>query len=228
MKLVKSRLRDRFTIPAVLVGSATIVAAVVFAAPASTGSAGDNALKLSVVATTKGPLTACPPPYTTCDPNSTVRYFLYVENKRPLLNPPSYPPSTGGPKGRPAIKGAFVMSSVDISYLVNGVVHPAWQGVTPPPNISTDGPRRAWAGDWPSTATCPGTPPWFTDSTDPCTIVGAPAILPGEKTVAFFMGWAHATEEPNGTYVFRFTLHGTVDGQPVDLAADSPSIVMTN
>jgi hypothetical protein len=224
MKLVKSRLRGRFTIPAVLVVSATIVAAVVFAAAASTGSAGDNGLKLNVVATAKGPLTPCSPPYTTCDPNSTVRYFLYVENKRPLLNPPS----TGGPNGRPAIKGAFVMSSVDVSYLVNGVLYPGWQGLKPPPNISNDGPGRGWSGNWPSTATCPGTPPWFGDSTDPCNIVGAPAILPGERTAAFFMGWAHGTGELNGTYVFRFTLHGTVDGQPLDLTADSPAIVMTN
>jgi hypothetical protein len=224
MKLVKSRLRDRFTIPAALVGSATIVAALIFAAAASTGSAGDNALKLSVVPTTKGPLTACPPSYTTCDPSSTVRYFLYVENKRPLLNPPS----TSVARGRPGVKGAFVMSSVDTTILANGAAYSGWQGLTPPPNISSDGPGRGWAADWPSTATCPGTPPWLNDSTDPCTIVIAPAILPGEKTVAFFMGWAHGTGEPNGTYVFRFTIHGTVDGQPVDLTADSPSIVMTS
>jgi hypothetical protein len=224
MKLVRSRLRGRFTIPAVLVVSATIVAAVVFAAAASTGSAGDNGLKLNVVATTKGPLRPCPPPFTTCDPNSTVRYFLYVENKRPLLNPPS----TGTVRGRPGIKGAFVMSSVDTTILVNGAAYSGWQGLTPPPNISSDGPGRGWAADWPSTATCPGTPPWFNDSADPCTVVIAPAILPGEKTVAFFMGWAHGTGEPNGTYVFRFTLHGTIDGQPVDLTADSASIVMTS
>jgi hypothetical protein len=220
MKVVKRQLNHRRARLASLVGIGVIVAALVFAAAAGRGSASDNSLKLTVVATNKGPLTTCSPDCSV--PKSAVRYFLYVDNKRPLLT---------GAGTRATQAGAFVMRSVDWTYSVDGVAYgPAGPTLIAPPNIvetsTTTG--RAWSGTWPSTVTCPGTPPWFTDSTDPCNIVEPPAIIPGEKTVAFHIGWGHGVGEPNGTYVFRFTIHGTLDGQPVDLTADSPSIVMTD
>jgi hypothetical protein len=61
----------------------------------------------------------------------------------------------------------------------------------------------------------------------PCTVVGSPAVLPGENTAVVYLGWIHATGEANGTYVFKFTIHGTLNGTPVDLRASSPPIVMT-
>jgi hypothetical protein len=39
--------------------------------------------------------------------------------------------------------------------------------------------------------------------------------------------WFHGSDEPTGSYVFRFTLHGTLNGAPVDLTASSKSIQMT-
>jgi hypothetical protein len=62
----------------------------------------------------------------------------------------------------------------------------------------------------------------------PCGLVGSPAILPGENTAAVYTGWIHAVGEPNGKYVFRYTVHGTLNGTPVDLTASSPPIVMTD
>jgi transposase len=34
----------------------------------------------------------------------------------------------------------------------------------------------------------------------------------GENTSILYTGWAHWNAEPNGTYVFRFTIHGTLNG----------------
>jgi hypothetical protein len=62
----------------------------------------------------------------------------------------------------------------------------------------------------------------------PCNIVGSPAVDPGEITAIYHRGWAHGNAEPNGTYVFRYTVHGTLNGTPVDLTASSPPILMTD
>jgi hypothetical protein len=67
----------------------------------------------------------------------------------------------------------------------------------------------------------PGTPP-------PCTVIGKPAVIPGENTVVLFPGWIHGPGEPNGTYVFKYTVHGTQNGTPVDLTATTPPIAMTD
>jgi hypothetical protein len=221
MKVVKRQLKNRRARAAGLAALGMIVAALVFATATSRGNASENGLKLTVVATTKGPLTACQPS-SDCSsaiavPESVVGHFLYVENKRPLLHPPATSPARTG------VRGAFVVSSVESRPFVDGVP----QGLftySPPSNIVHSFDRRA-AGLWPSTVTCPPAPE---GSTDPCNDVKPPAILPGERTVAFFIGWAHLAGEPNGTLVIRFTIHGTLDGAPVELTADSPSIVMTN
>jgi hypothetical protein len=62
----------------------------------------------------------------------------------------------------------------------------------------------------------------------PCNGVRSPAVLPGEKTSVLYTGWGHAAGEPNGKYVFRFTVHGTIDGVPVDLTTSTPPIKMTD
>lgn len=222
MKVVKRGFTDRFVLTSGLASIAVSVAVLVSATVARSGHAGDNGLKLTVVATNKGPLRACPPS-SDCSsvnaaPKSGVSYFLYVENKRPLLHPPA---STGT---RTGVHGAFVVSSVDSRPFINGVP----QGLntySPPSNIVHSFDRQA-AGVWPSTVTCPSAPE---GSTDPCNgEVKPPAILPGERAVAFFIGWLHVAGEPNGTLVIRFTIHGALDGQSVDITADSPSILMTD
>ena len=86
----------------------------------------------------------------------------------------------------------------------------------PPPNPDF----QNASGRWPVTASCPPEGP-------PCNVVGSPAVIPGEEAEVFWINWFHATFEPNGTYVFKFTIHGTLNGTPVDLSASSPPIVMT-
>jgi hypothetical protein len=145
-----------------------------------------------------------------------VRYFLYVENKNPLS--PLINSQLTNSLTRSNLPGAFVLSSVDQTVFLNGELMFTARWLPPPDNA---GYGRVRSGRWPSTVTCPESP------TDPCN-VSSPAILPGEKTVAFIPQWVQGTDDPTGTYVFRFTVHGTLDGAPVDLTADSPPIVTTH
>jgi len=46
----------------------------------------------------------------------------------------------------------------------------------------------------------------------------------GIPSVIVFEGWFHGQSDPNGTLVMRFTIHGTLNGTPVDLTASSPPI----
>jgi len=62
----------------------------------------------------------------------------------------------------------------------------------------------------------------------PCDVVGNPAVLPGEDTAVLYYGWAHGSTEPNGTYVFKYTIHGTFNGTPTDLTTQSAPIQMTS
>ena len=39
-------------------------------------------------------------------------------------------------------------------------------------------------------------------------------------------GYVALRHEPNGTYVFRYTIHGTQNGAPVELTATTPPIEM--
>jgi hypothetical protein len=199
-------LRSRRLLLAVaLIGATAAAVTVPFAA--SSESSTHNRLSVDVVATNRGPLPACSD---TCTPENFVQNFIYIKNKNELTN-------EGG--RRDTLPNAFVVSSVDESIFVDGVQFGSTGTLVPPPNL-TD--RFGSAGRWPSTVTC-GQPP-----SPPCTVVTSPAILPGENTVIFWDGWFHGADEPNGTYVFRFTVHGTLNGTPVDLTASSPSILMTD
>jgi hypothetical protein len=186
-----------------------LVAAVTLAlgATASGSSDNNNHLVAHVVLTQHGPLPACSG--SDCTTANLVWEVIYVANDNPFSN------ESGTRATRP---NSFVVSSIDETILIDGAVRS--QGtLTPPPNM-TD--RFASAGRWPSTVTC-GQPPVV-----PCSVVTEPAILPGENTAMFYEGWVHSRDEPNGLYVFRFTVHGTLNGEPVDLTASSPPIVMTN
>lgn len=220
MKVVKQQLRKWRAPIGSLAAIGAILAVLVFAAAAGTGSAGTGStLKMSVVATNKGPLTACSSA-ADCGPQSVVRYYLYVENKNPP--PPFERGTTPATTTRPALPGSFVVTSVDIAFSVDGGAYGGTGTYVPPPNISP-GNGRAWSGHWPSTVSCPDA-----TTTDPCAVVKSPAIVPGERAVAFYWAWGHVAGELNGTYVFRFIVHGTLDGAPVNLTGYSPSIVMTD
>ena len=141
--------------------------------------------------------------------NDAVWNYVYVVNA-------NRPTNTAG-TSRMTLPNAYVVEDVNQKVFVNGTLYSDFT-FHPPPNVEFS----SWAGRWPSTVTCPpGTPP-------PCTDVGRPAIIPGENTVALYPGWVHGSGEPNGTYVFRYTVHGTQNGAPVDLTAVTPPIEMTD
>jgi hypothetical protein len=115
------------------------------------------------------------------------------------------------------VPNAFVVSSVDETAFVNGVQ--VFQDTrVPPPNLTRN---FGSAGRFISTVTC-GQP-----ITLPCNTVTSPSVLPGEDTAVFFDGWNHVQGELDGTLVERFTVHGTLNGTPVDLTASSRPILLT-
>jgi hypothetical protein len=191
---------------AILVGA--IAAALVFI-PAAIESSSSNGLFAYVRAGTKGPLQACESNANNC----TVWHYIYVANLHQISN-------QAGGTTRETLPNSYVVSSVSENVFVNGAPYTPFDTTfTPPPSPSI----RSWAGHWPTTVTCqPSAPP------DPCNEIHSPAVIPGENTSILYAGWAHGADEPNGTYVFRFTIHGTLNGNPVDLTADSAPIQMTS
>ena len=203
-------MRFRFDVPrgiavAVLL---VVVALAVLVLPATAQGPPTEGLKLNVFANTRGPLSACDQAGS-CTPDTVVQHFLYVDNTNPVEH------LSGGGVNRAGVTNAFVVSSVEETIYVNGVQK--FDSVnTPPPDAN----YQPWSGHWPVSAACPGSGP-------PCNVVGPPAVLPGERTAVLYGGWAHGSDEPDGTYVFKFTVHGAVNGAPVDLVGTSPKIVMT-
>lgn len=201
----------------VVVVAAVFVAAVFTAvvvkddASSASGQAFTHGLVAYVAATNPGPL----PPCTgngDCTAANTVWHFIHIVNANQLTNR-----LTG--LNRATWPNSFAVSSIDEQIFVNGVDQTQFDFTeTPPPNAS---PVRSWSGHWPSTVTCPS------DGTA-CNVVLDPAVLPGENTTILYTGWIHGSTEPNGTYVFRYKIHGTLNGSPVDLTASSPPIEMTS
>ncbi len=191
---------------------AVVVAVALIFVPAAIESTSGNNLYAYAVQTTRGPLTACADP-DQCPLTSTVWHFIYVVNVNRLSN-------LNGATTRETLTNSYVVSSVDMHVFVNGVEWtPGAATFTPPPNAYV----RSWSGHWPSTVKCqPGAPP------DPCNEIHNPAVVPGEIASVLYTGWSHAVGEPNGTYVFRYTIHGTLNGAPVDLTASTPPISMTD
>jgi hypothetical protein len=189
---------------------ASIVAVVAIAVvPAASESSTESRLFAFVLPTTRGPLPACSPDGSDCTNANTVRNYIYIVNANHLAN-------LGGT--RATMQNAFVVGSVDSTVFANGVHLTDFDAtLTPPPNAFFG----SLSGNWPSTVTCPPSGP-------PCNVVGNPAVDPGENTTILHTNWAHASNEPNGSYVFKFTVHGTLNGTPVDLTASSPSILMTD
>lgn len=204
---MKLKLRaHRLVFGAALLAAAAAATLVVLPAGASPPG---NRLDAKVIVTNPGPVPACSQDGSDCTDANTVRYFIYVENGNALVN-------LGGTP-RANVHNAFVVSSIDQAVFIDGVQdHDFDFTYTPPPYPSF----QPSSGRWPVTASCPAEGP-------PCTVVGSPAVVPGEKTAVFYPAWSHGNAEPNGTYVFKFTIHGTLNGTPVDLRASSPPVVMT-
>lgn len=132
---------------------------------------------------------------------SVARHFVHV------INSNDFGP---GPLGtRQTIANAFVLDSVDLTTFFNGVQIGDRFTVAAPPD-STD-----FTGRWPTTVTGPAG----------SYVVGKPAIIPGENTVAFYVG--QPLELGSGKYVFEYTLQGTINGEAVELSAASPQIIAT-
>lgn len=186
---------------------ATALTAVLVAVPAVANTSGTH-LDAKVLATNPGPLTSCSG--SDCTPANTVRYYIRIENGNPLTNLSGFT--------RANVPNAFAINRIDQAVFVDGVQdHDFDFTYTPPPYPS----YPPYSGHWLVSASCSPEGP-------PCTDVGSPAVLPAEEASVFYMGWAHGNTEPNGTYVFTFTVHGTLNGTPVDLTASSPAIVMTS
>jgi hypothetical protein len=193
------------------------VSMIFFGAGAATRTAkaasASNGLFAYIAPTTRGPLPACLEDGSNCTPANTVWNFIHVVNSNRLT--PTVPFGTN----RGTVPNAFVVSSIDQRIFVNGVEVPTFaSSFTPAPNPT---PFRSWSGRWPSTVTCPS-------DGSACNVVGNPAVVPGENPAVLYAGWVHGDAEPNGTYVFKYTIHGTLNGNPVDLNASSPSIEMTS
>jgi hypothetical protein len=174
------------------------VALVLAVGATASGSGTGNRLFAYVVPANLGPVHV----------DQTVWNYIYVANA-------NRPTNTAG--SRMTLPNAFVVDDVNQKVFVDGALY-SDATFHPPPDVELPG----WAGRWVETVRCdPGGPP-------PCTSIGKPAVIPGENTVVLFPGWVHGPGEPNGTYVFRYTVHGTVNGAPADLTATTPPIEMVD
>jgi hypothetical protein len=167
-----------------------------------------NGLTSSIDVSTRGPLSVS-------GPNNTVWLFIYVSNRNTLTSA-----TDGQFNARDTLHNAFVPTSVDETIFVDGEQDGGVITWTPPPYPTPAG-LPGYAKRWTETVQCPSTGP-------PCNEVRSPAVVPGEKTAVLFVGWGHAAGELNGKYVFKFTVHGTLNGEPVDVSANSRPITMTD
>jgi hypothetical protein len=190
--------------------AALVATALVFVPPAFEVPT-KNSLHAYVIAGTKGPLVACHEDGSNCGTGAdTAWFYIYVANANGITN-------RAGGTNRVTLPNSYVVDRVDWRIFVNGVDR-FDDTFTPAPNPSI----RSWSGHWPSTVTC------ATPAPDPCTNVRQPAVIPGENTAVLYAGWSHGDAEPDGTYVFEFTVHGSLNGEPVDLVARSKPIEMTS
>jgi hypothetical protein len=199
----------RRPVAALCVTAVIAVAAVVLVAsgrgtPSARAGSLQNGLSAYVVATNHKPLPACSD---SCGPANTVWDYIHVVNGKHLVN------ESGT---RLTVRNAFVVDSIDESITVDGQQY-TQAHITPPPNITPPFPN--WSARWPATVVC--------DNGPPCTDVQNPAVVPGEDIAVFFAGWIHGAPDPNGTFVFTYVIHGSVNGKAVDLTAAAPPIKMT-
>jgi hypothetical protein len=165
--------------------------------------AGSNPITMHIVLSERGPLSV----------NGHTDVFAFIRNTDPRSQEDLLDGATGRVRNR--LTNAYVVSRIDVDIMANGRLAYHWY-FTPPPDSSVPD----FSGRWPMTVTCPGTPP-----SPPCNIVSDPAVLPGEELVIFYVGYAPDPSDPPGNYVFVFTAHGTVNGQPLDVTAQSSPLV---
>ena len=177
--------------------------------PAATESSTHDGLQASVESSNRGPLPACSG--SDCTTANATWNFVYVANKNDLTN-------ANGGTTRETLPNAFVVSGVEQTIFVDGQQVGSSYTFTPPPDVNFP---RSYSGHWPSTVKCPSSGP-------PCNEVHSPAVVPGEEAAVIYAGWQHEVGEPNGKYVFQYTVHGTLNGAPVDVTASSQPIFMTN
>ena len=201
-----------------VVGLAVVTAASILLLAAGPGSSlgAQGKVFVQAVPSNPGPLPPCPSGQNPCPLDSYEQIVLYTTNTYPLT---TWIDNSSGPDARARwhATNAFDVSSIDYTITVDG----AFSGsgtITPPPNGTFPSPG-AWDGHWPSTVRCPSGP-------SSCYVTGTPAVLPGETTAPLYFSWLHAEGEPTGKYVFTFTLHGTVNGNPVDVTGSTPKIEM--
>lgn len=188
-----------------------IIAAIALVSVPAAGTWGiGNGLYAFVRATNAGPLPDCSG--ADCTGANRVDHFVYVANLNQLSD------LTGRALARTTLPDSFVVNNVENQVFVDGVALGPPFTISPPPNNPT--PFRSWSGHWPATVLCP--------ETGLCNDVRNPAVVPGEITSVVYAGWVHGDTEPNGWYVFKFTVHGTLNGTPVDLTASSRPILMTD
>ncbi len=197
--------RRRLAVPATFLGA---VAGLVFAfAPAASENSTQDGLQASVTVSNRGPLHVCP---SGCDGGDTTWNFVYVSNKNDLGD------VFGHTRNRTTLPNSFVVTGVEQAVFVDGELYDDFTFTPPPyPNFPS------YSGHWPSTVVCPPEGP-------PCNVVLSPAVIPGEDTAIAYLGWSHGPGEPNGRYVFRYTVHGSVNGVPADVTTSSVPIFMTD
>jgi hypothetical protein len=203
----------RMTIGGLATIAALMAGGALFFAPASTEGTTNNGLEASVVPSNRGPLRLCP---SGCNGGNFTWNFVYVTNKNDLTNTVVSPSQF---RRRDTLQNAFVVTSVDQSIFVDGE-HYQDDTFTPPPHPNVP----SYSGHFPSTVTCEST----TGPLDPCNDVHDVAVVPGEKAAVAFLGWGHVAGEPNGKYVFVYTVHGSLNGTPVDITTRTHPITMTD
>jgi hypothetical protein len=187
---------------AALAASCAVAVAVLASA---TGGANGPGLSATVGLSNPGPLHACSTALTDCPLDTVTQLFIYTTNTNRRVN---WLPQT---VTRSTIPNAYAVTSVDETVFVDGTVF-FTDMLTPPPTASPPG----YAGRWPVSCA---------PFSSPCD-VQSPAVLPGETTAPLVARWIHTADEPDGTYVFTFIMHGTLNGAPVDVTASSKKIVM--
>ena len=189
---------------------AAVVAVTLVVLPAAAEGTAASHLTLSVVAVNPGVLPACAEDGSDCTLANEVRHFIYVRNTNSL-------PSQSEPSGpnRASFPNAFVVDRIDETVFVDGVETYDFFYTSPPDNS-----YPPYTGHWPATVACPPSGP-------PCNDVRNSAVMPGEKTAIFWTGWLHGNEEPNGLYVFKYTIRGSINGVPVELSDTTPPLRMT-
>jgi hypothetical protein len=129
----------------------------------------------------------------------TLTLYVYVKNINPVAN------AVGGGLARDKIPNAYVVSQMTLTY-----GDPSG-GLTTIVETPDGTPYPHQVNRWPQTVY----------NVDGALSLGSPAILPGENTVLFTIGWLHPADgsEANGKWPVTCTIDGTINGTPLTISA---------